>query len=262
MLRRRLPAALATGAALFALAACSTTATGTATAAGSGAAASGGSSSGGSTGGGGGSMPAASDLASTVKQAALAANAVHIKGQFTDSGSKETLDIQLNKNGDASGSVSQGDTQVPITVVNKVYYLQFTSSLEQAGGLDPSSSTGAALLNKWVPSTSKLLSGSDMVDSFKQATDYNTLVPQLFDALDDTESPKDNGTSIVDGYPVHIYKFDDGSEADVATADPHYLIRLVEPADQGSGSLDFTGWNKQVTISAPPASDIYNGPGA
>jgi hypothetical protein len=36
---------------------------------------------------------------------------------------------------------------------------------------------------------------------------------------------------------------------------------MTAPAS-GSGSLDFTGWNQPVAVTAPPASAIYAGPGA
>jgi hypothetical protein len=36
---------------------------------------------------------------------------------------------------------------------------------------------------------------------------------------------------------------------------------MTAPA-AGSGSIDFTGWNQPVPITAPPASAIYTGPGA
>jgi hypothetical protein len=243
MFRRRLSVALTLGAALVAITACSTQGSPTAAAPASP------------------TMPAPDKLVGTIKSAATSANAVHIKGSFTDSGTAESLDVQLNRDGSASGTIGEGGTTIPVIVANKVYYVQFTKDLMSSNGIEPTSDAGKLLLNKWVPSTAKMLSGSGMVDGLKQAVDFNSLVPNLFGQMNN-ETPKDSGTATVDGTPVHVYTFADGSKADIGSAAPHYLIRLAEPASQGKGQLDFTGWNQPTMVSPPAASDIYTGPGA
>ncbi|HEY3751937.1 MAG TPA: hypothetical protein VGL80_22365 [Pseudonocardiaceae bacterium] len=243
MLRRRLPVILALGAALVAITACSTSGTPSAAAPTTAA------------------MPAPDKLLGTIKSAATSASAVHIKGSFTDSGSALALDVQLNKDGSSSGTIGQSGTNIPVIVANKVYYVQFTKDLMSSNGISPTSQAGQLLLNKWVPSTAKMLAGSGMVDGLKQAVDFNSLVPNLFGQLSG-DTPKESGTATVDGIPVHVYTFSDGSKADIGSASPHYLIRLSEPPSDGKGQLDFTGWNQPVKIAAPAAGDIYSGPGA
>ncbi|HEX5404254.1 MAG TPA: hypothetical protein VFX16_18345 [Pseudonocardiaceae bacterium] len=242
MLRRRLPVLVTLGAALAVITACSTAGTPSAA---SGAA----------------SMPAPGKLLATVKSAATSASAVHIKGSFTDDGDALALDVQLNKDGSASGTIGESGTNIPVVVANKVYYVQFTKDLMSTNGIDPTSQAGQLLLNKWVPSTAKMLAGSGMVDGLKQAVDFNSLVPNLFGQLSD-DPPKPAGTDTVDGIPVHVYTFSDGSKADIESAAPHYLIRLVEPASAGKGQLDFTGWDQPVKIAPPASADVYSGPGA
>lgn len=247
MFRRRLSVlvapAVTLGVALAAVTACSTA--GTPTAAGQTTAA----------------MPAPGQILSTTKQAATGASAVHIKGAFTDSGDHVALDIQLNKSdGSAQGTITEGGTTVPLILTNKVYYIEFTPALMSASGIDPTSAAGKLLDNKWVPSNSKVLSGTDMVSGLSPLTDYNSFIPTLFGQLDGT--PKQSGTDNVNGSAVAVYTFSDGTKADIASSTPHYLMRLVEPASEGKGQLDFTGWNQPVAVSAPPASQIYNGPGS
>jgi hypothetical protein len=247
MFRRRLSVALTLGAALVAISACSSqdssSPQGTAPAAPAPV------------------MPAPAKLVATIKSAGTAASAVHIKGAFSDQGESESLDVQLNKDGSASGTIGQAGTNIPVVVANKIYYIQFTKDQKSSKSLDPTSDTGKLLLNKWVPSNSKILDGSGMVDGLKQAMDFDTLVPGLFSQFG-TDTPKQTGTDTVDGVPVHVYSFADGSTADIESAAPHYLVRLAEPASQGKGQLDFTGWDKPVRITAPSASEIYSGPGA
>lgn len=252
MFRRRLSVlvtpAITFGVALAAVAACSTGGTPTA-AGGNGASSS-------------SSMPAPDKLLDTVRTAAQNASAVHIKGSGLDSGTKMSLDMQLNKDGSASGTIDEGGSTISLVVADKVYYIQFTPSLMSTAGIDPAGDVGKLLVNKWVPSTSKMLAGSDMVDGLKPATDYNTFVPGLFDQMKGSDVPKSTGTDTVDGVPVAVYTFSDGSKADIATSTPHYLIRLIEPPSQGKGQLDFTGWDKPVTVSKPSAAEIYSGPGS
>ena len=47
--------------------------------------------------------------------------------------------------------------------------------------------------------------------------------------------------------------------ATVAAAEPHYLLRMEDPK---SGAMEFSGWNKPAPVSAPPAAELYSGPGA
>jgi hypothetical protein len=251
MFRRRLSVALTLGVALVPITACGpSTSTGAAAPAGTN-----------TNAGSGDAMPAPDKLVSTIKSAALAAKAVHIKGAFTDSGTAEALDVQLNKDGSASGTIAEGGTTIPVIVADKVYYVQFTKQLMSGNGIDPTSDAGKLLLDKWVPSTATMLKNSGMVDGLKQAVDFNSLVPSLFDQMNG-DLPQDTGTDTVNGTPVHVYTSKDGSKADIASSSPHYLMRLSEPASEGKGQLDFTGWDKPVRIAPPAKADIYSGPGA
>lgn len=247
MLRRRLSVlvtpAITLGVALVAVTACSTSGTPTAAS------------------GGAGALPAPDKVLSTTKAAATSASAVHIKGAFAEQGDKVALDLQLNKSdGSAQGTITEGGTTIPLILTDKVYYVQFTPDLMKTSGIDPTSDVGKLLSNKWVPSNSKVLSGSDMVSGLQPLTDYNSFIPTLFDQLKG-DTPKQSGTDNVNGSNAGVYTFSDGTTADVGASDPHYLLRLTEPASEGKGQLDFTGWNQPVAVSKPPAAQIYSGPG-
>src|SRR5205823_3170125 len=95
-------------------------------------------------------------IEATVLAAAKSANAVHIKGAEAGNGGTATIDIQLNADS-ATGTVTDHGVTYPIRLVNKVYYIQFTASVLKAQGADPAGAAAKALLNKWVPSTSKAI---------------------------------------------------------------------------------------------------------
>jgi hypothetical protein len=241
MSRRRLPFALALGTALLAVAACSTDTP--------------------QAGQGSNGMPAEGSIVDTIKAAAAKATAVHIKGSFTESGSAESIDLQLNKDGTASGTVSEAGASIPVIAVDKVYYVRFTRQLMTTSRIETTSEVGKALLDKWVPSTAQIVKGSSLVAGLEQAANFNTMVPNLFNQFGG-DTPFEAGTSTVNGVPVHVYTYPDNSSADIATAAPHYLIRIAEPDSKSKGQLDFTGWDKPTKVSAPPKSEIYSGPGA
>ena len=203
--------------------------------------------------------PAAAQIPGLVKAATSGASAVHVKGTVTDSGTTVTLDLQLNKDGSGSGTMVAGGQNLHVIAVKGVDYLQFTADLMKANGIDATSAAGKLLLNKWVPSTSQLMSGSDLVGSMKQVLDYNTFIGNIASQMP-PGAPKPGKSDTVNGVPVVLYTFSDGTLADVATTSPHYLMRLAPGKAEGSGQVDFTNWNQPVAITAPPASEIYNGP--
>jgi hypothetical protein len=196
-----------------------------------------------------------------VKTAINGASAVHIKGSVTDSGSTVTLDLQLNKDGSASGTLGEGGMNIPIIATKAADYLQFTTDLMKSSGVTATSAAGKLMLNKWVPSTSPLMSSSDLVSSIKPLLDYTSFIGTLADQIGGDKA-KLGRTTTVNGTAVQLYTLTDGTEAAIATATPHYLMRLVPAASQGGGQLDFTNWNVPVTVTAPPAAQIYSGPGA
>jgi hypothetical protein len=196
-----------------------------------------------------------------VKTAINGASAVHIKGNVTDSGNTVSLDLQLNKDGSASGTLGEGGMNIPIIATKTADYLQFTTDLMKSSGVTATSAAGKLMLNKWVPSTSPLMAGSDMVSSIKPLLDYTSFISTLASQIAG-DNAKVGRTTSVNGTPVRLYTLTDGTVAAIATATPHYLMRLVPAASQGGGQLDFTNWNLPVAVTAPPAAQIYSGPGA
>jgi hypothetical protein len=205
--------------------------------------------------------PAPAEVMNQVKTAINGASAVHIKGKVTDSGSTVSLDLQLNKDGSASGTLGESGMNIPIIATKQADYLQFTADLMKSSGVTATSAAGKLMLNKWVPSTSPLMSGSNMVSSIKPLLDYTSFISTLADQIAG-DNAKVGKTATVNGIAVRLYTLSDGTEAAIATATPHYLMQLVPAASQGGGQLDFTNWNQPVAVTAPPAAQIYSGPGA
>lgn len=201
--------------------------------------------------------PAANQVVTLVKAAFQGASAVHIKGTLVNGSGSLTLDLQLNKDDTASGTISEGGPTIPLVAVHGKYYVQFTQALISESSDPTVQQLGPSLANKWVSSDASFASG--MVSGVQPLLTYDSFVTAMF--AQDSEVPTLTGTDVVNNTPALTYESQDGSIVTIARADPHYLLRMTSPA-AGSGQLDFTGWNQPVPVSAPPANQIYSGPGA
>jgi len=104
-----------------------------------------------------GALPG-NQVESAVKSAFSGATAVHIKGTLTNSTGTLSLDLQLNKDNTASGTISEGGATIPLVAVNGKYYVQFTPQLISQSTNASVGQLGSALTNKWVSSDSSLAS--------------------------------------------------------------------------------------------------------
>lgn len=189
-------------------------------------------------------------------QAALGAiNAAHAKGTLIQGGQSTTIDIQVNKNGTSSGTVSTGGTTIPFVGVGALGYIQYTASLETAAKIDPSSVVGKALLNKWAASNTAL--GDTYNQAIAPMASWSSIT-QLTGPSTDTYTYQ--GTATVNGEQVAQYK-DKSASAGVPDALVSFPVSgpmlPVQMSAGGSGGLSFV-WNQPTTVTAPPSADLAN----
>jgi hypothetical protein len=196
----------------------------------------------------------AAQVSSAVNDAAQQASAVHVRGTVAEQGSTVQFDLQLNKDS-ASGTIEKDSVAAPVLRIGDTYYVRFTSSLMNQAGIAAGSPAGKMLKDKWLSSTSQI--GAKMAADFKKLLDYTSFVQNTLGKLK-SSSLTEGGTDTVDGTPVLVFPSSDGT-AYVTAAEPHYLLRMK---DGQNGAVDFTDWNKPSPVSAPPADQIYSGPGA
>lgn len=137
-----------------------------------------------------------------------------------------------------------------------MYYVNCSDSLIREMGLSPTSGPGAVLGNKWISTDSRIVSGR--LNSFKEKLSYNAFLQDMGGKPGNLTAA---GSDTVNGVAVLAFKDLDDSTAYVAASSPHFLLRVAGPTS-GPGAIDFTGWNHPVAVTAPPASEIYSGPGA
>lgn len=190
-------------------------------------------------------------------QAALSAIvAAHVKGTLVQGGQNVDVDIQVNKSGTSSGSLTANGLSIPFISVGNVGYVQYTASLEAAAKIDPNTQLGKLMLNKWAPSTSSL--GSSYYQAIAPMTTWSSMT-QLSGPTTDTYTYQ--GTATVNGVQVAQYK-----DKSASAAVPDALVSFpvsgpmlpVQMSAGSSGGLSFV-WNRPTTVTAPPAADLVTG---
>ncbi|WP_409181347.1 hypothetical protein F9C11_33430 [Amycolatopsis sp. VS8301801F10] len=195
--------------------------------------------------------PDAATVGETVKAAMKKSTAVHVKGSKSDDG-KMKVDMQFNKDS-VSGSIEKDGVEVPVLRVGEKVWMRFSKSLTKEAGLP---AEAAALVNdKWVSLDSQLAQG--MGEVFKLFMDYDVFVGSMADDVDKTGY---SAAEPADVAGVPALKYRNGSRTIfLEAAGAHRLLRLESPSE---GTMEFTGWDEPVPAKAPPAAEIYSGPGS
>jgi hypothetical protein len=99
-----------------------------------------------------------------------------------------------------------------------------------------------------------------MASGFKGFASYDAFISGMTSGSGsiavDNSTPA--GTTSYNGQTVAVYKNADGSEAYFAASGPAYLLQAISTNATSAGTLTFT-WNQPTTVTAPPASQTYNG---
>lgn len=217
------------------------------------------------------------------KAAVAKGTAVHVKGAFKQTGQTYSLDVNMDKNGQAEGQVTQNGAVLPVKKVDGITYVQLTPSfLKQEAATDPSLTPDVikTVQNKWVSSQTSV--GKTLASSFGDLTDYNaftstlagggaTATPSLSTPTPGSASASPSsssgiqltnltaaGTASVNGQNMAVYKNTvAGTTAYFAAGGPAYLEKLTTSGVE-TGAADFV-WNKPVSVTPPPASEVFTG---
>lgn len=220
-------------------------------------------------------------LLAAFKAAVASGTAVHVSGALSSSGSSTTLDLQLNKDGSASGQIGEAGATIPVRVVNGVTYTELTAAFLNLMAASDKSITAAeisTMQNQWVSSSDSTL-GQSLASSFSGLVSYDTFTSTMekgnsassasasasaaasasasasstasSGGVDLTKMTAD-GTTTYNGATVAVYKDADGSTAYFAASGPAYLLKATSTGSDG-GTMTFT-WNQPTTVVAPSAA--------
>lgn len=204
------------------------------------------------------------ELLARFKTALANVTALHMKGGTTGGSSAFSMDMQINKDSSAEGTIVSNGLTMPLIVVGGVSYVQVTSSLastiKSAAGSD-ASLLAEIVVGKWISSKSAI--GSSMTAGLSSLTNFGQMTKELGTASGDTFTYLD--TSTVNGVQVARYKdvSTNSGSAGTSTLDiPLAGSPLpIEESGSSEGTVTFT-WNVPTKVAAPPAADIINLPAA
>ncbi|GAA1028390.1 MULTISPECIES: hypothetical protein [Amycolatopsis] len=186
-----------------------------------------------------------------IKAAMKKATAVHVKGTNNNRGEMK-IDLQMNKDS-VSGSIEQDGVEVPVLRVGDKVWMKFTKSLTKKAKLP---AAAAAMVNdKWVSLDSQL--GQGLGETFKLVTDYDVFVSGMASEADQPDFSTGQPAEVAGTLALRYQN--DSTTIFIEAVSPHRLLRMESPKD---GTMEFSGWDQPVPAQAPPAAEIYSGPGS
>ncbi|PKV96043.1 hypothetical protein ATK30_6979 [Amycolatopsis echigonensis] len=193
--------------------------------------------------------PSADPLdAAAIKAAMKKATAVHAKG--SDGGT--TFDMQINRDS-VSGSIEKDGAVVPLVRVGDKVWIKFTRGMAKISGRP--AGARSPLDDKWVSMDSPMTQGFG--EELKLFLDFDVFVSGMASEIDQpgfgTGQPADVAGTFALRYE------NDSTTVFIEAVEPHRVLRLESPKQ---GTMEFSGWDQPVPVQAPPAAEIYSGPGS
>ncbi len=175
------------------------------------------------------------------------ANSVHIAGHLTTNGIAISVNLDMHRNGDVSGTVSQNGAPFQVVGVSSYIYIKATRSFLQA--VKAPTSACAVVCGKWLeltPAEARQLTG-DLSMSSLTGPLTSGQVPKLSEA----------GRKTINGQSAWVLRASDGSTLDLSAASQHYPLAA---ATGGSPSevVTYSQWNSAPRPVAPPAGEVLN----
>ena len=234
----------------------------------------------GSTGTNGVAGKGAGSIVATAEDAVLNAGSVHIQGQFTSGSQPVALDLRLQKDKGASGTVTIGTEVIELLRVGPDVYVKgdeafYRSVLSRLGDQAAPSASGAPATSGSPSSGGSPSAGQSSSDNsiavtamqinflhigpsdtqyqtFASLTDPRQLLAQVMQGIG---SLGKDGQKYTRGTKSIVLSGAKGTRVYVAIDGPPYLERVLPP---GGGTLDFMDYNVAVTLNPPPPAQVVD----
>ncbi len=174
------------------------------------------------------------------------ASSVHVAGRLTNNGTPISVDLDMHRNGDVSGTVSQNGAPFQVIGVGKVIYIKATRAFLQA--VNAPTSACPVVCGKWLQLTSaeaRQLTGDLSMSSL--TAPLTGQVPALTEA----------GSATVNGKSAWVLRASDGSTLDVSSTSQHYPL-AASAASSPHEVVTYSQWNSAPKPVAPPANQVLN----
>lgn len=174
--------------------------------------------------------------------AAASASSAHVSGNIDSAGTKIGLDLSTARGKGAKGSMSTNGASFDLVRVGDTVYIRGSDAfLKQNGG-----AVAAQLLHgKWL----KASATTGRFGSLGPLTSIAVLLGKI--SSNHGKLVNDGETTFHGAKVVRIRDTSDNSKFYVAATGKPYPVALVGGKASEAGTIDFGGWNKHVTLTAP-----------
>ncbi|MEY9857496.1 hypothetical protein ABH935_003104 [Catenulispora sp. GAS73] len=228
----------------------------------------------GSTGTNGVAKKGAGSIVATAEDAVLNASSVHIQGQFTSGAQQVALDLRLEKDKGASGTVTIGTEVIELLRVGPDVYVKgdqafYRSVLSRLGDTSPApSASGSPSTSAGSPSSSSsdnsiavtamqinylhIGPADAQYQTFASLTDPRQLLSQIMQGIG---SLGKDGQKDIRGTKSIVLSGAKDTRVYVAIDGEPYLERVLPP---GGGTLEFMDYGTPVTLNPPPPGQVVD----
>jgi hypothetical protein len=191
------------------------------------------------------SEPSAGSLTSSMQSSVRNATGVHVSGQLSRDGVPLGVDLDVTRNGDAAGTISQHRTPLHVVAANSKIYIEVTQAFLREASM-PAAACATAC-GKWIELTSG--EASQLTGDFSM---QKLLTPLIFG-----QAPKltTAGSTTVDGQPAWVLRAGDGSTVAVSAAAQHYPL-AARNGRSPHQVVTFSQWDSVPAPKPPPASQL------
>ncbi len=196
--------------------------------------------------GGAAREPSSTALLTTMQTSVRQASSVHVAGHLTSNGTPISVNLDMHRNGDVSGAVSQNGAPFQVIGVSRVIYIKATRAFLQA--VKAPTSACPVVCGKWLQLTStqaRQLTGDLSMNSL--TAPFTGQLPALTEA----------GRVTVNGQSAWVLRASDGSTLDVSSTSQHYPL-AASTGGNPREVVTYSQWNSAPKPVAPPANQVLN----
>jgi hypothetical protein len=191
--------------------------------------------------------PSADSLHGLMQSSVHNASGVHVSGQLSRDGVPLGVDLNVTRNGDAAGTISQRGTPLHVVAASGKIYVEVTPAFLRETSM-PAAACATAC-GKWVEFTNG--EASQLTGDFSMQKLVTPLISGQGSKLTAA------GSTTVRGQRAWVLRASDGSTVVVSAAAQHYPL-LARRGGSPHQVVEFSQWNAVPAPKPPPPSDLLN----
>lgn len=178
--------------------------------------------------------------------------AVKVAGSITTDGQQVDLDIQMDDQGDCTGTIGFGGGETELLGVSGEIWLRPDETFWKSFAPEKSAEIMAAVGDKWV-----VIPSSE--ESFGTFCDVDKLLDDLLKEDGSTYTKKgEEKVGADDAVRVDNKSSDGTSTGYVLVDDPHYLVKVESTGSDNPGSVTFSEFDEPVDVRKPAPGEVVD----